>query len=187
MSDAFERYAAELAPSPAEIDLVVAHLDAGPTRAPRAGLRGWAPTLALAAAALLAAALLLPRAESGPRLRGVAGGPPPLATGPAEVRLRLAVATSGGLSSARDGDRYRVGDRAYFQVWATGPTPVALWVEGPSGRHDISRVEVAGRDPVDVEGGRLSWRFDEPGRYHFLASPDGRCDDGCAAVSVEVR
>jgi len=130
--------------------------------------RGHAVLLALAAlllAAPVAAWRLRPAAE-GWTLRGPAAAP--------EVDLRLAVQQGATVERVRARHRYRVGDRGFFQVAASAPGEVEVWVERAGQRTTMGHIQ-AGPAPTDLrsEDGLIAYGLEAPGRTRFCAASLG--------------
>ena len=142
------------------------HAPAPPVRAPRPRPVWRVGVLALAAVLLLSLGIGLSREDSGLLLRGA----PPIAA--PSLDLRMAVERGGSALRVSEGGTYRVGERVFFRVSAQLPTDALLFVEGPSGRERITRLQ-AGPQAEDVSSdhGLMAYTFDQPGHYVFGLSP----------------
>jgi hypothetical protein len=151
--------------------------------------RPWARRAGIGAGLALAAAVLISLTGRPSDEPGFRGGATPVST--VEVDLRLVV--HDGASTQRLGSHETIerGTQVFFRVGSTPAAELRVWVDGPSGREEIT-VLTAEPTPVDLHSahGLLAYVPTAPGHYHFVAStnPGGPCQaPGCASVELVVR
>ena len=104
-----------------------------------------------------------------------------------EVSLYLSAKRADRIWRLANKEDVRLGDLVFFRVGSVSDRPVMLWVDGPSGRQDISQIE-ASPMLVDVtqDDELLAWSFDTPGIHRFCAAPaDGPTNTVCISLNVE--
>ncbi|MCB9766013.1 MAG: hypothetical protein H6739_39930 [Alphaproteobacteria bacterium] len=108
---------------------------------------------------------------------------------PVWVSLDLLVQQDGAVERLGEVDTIHVGDRVFFRVAAGAQVPVSVWVRGPAGVEPITTAQV-GPTTTDLRSARglYAYRFDQPGRYIFMASPAPEVctPPACAEQTVEV-
>ena len=136
--------------------------------------RGWALAAALMLTVVAGGVLSGPE---GPTARGVGAGAP-------EVDLRVVVDDGGRATRIRRGRAYPLGQQVFFGVGAEPEAEVSLWVDGPTGRQVVTRVQAG----PEVQTLPMSFLLDAAGTWSFYlaAAPVGVCPPG-SCDSVEVR
>ena len=149
---------------------------------PAPARRGWFVAGGLVVAGAVALLLWVPGSTPTATLRGGTAVP--------EAYLDLTVAHPSGEVERLSGP-LDVGDRVYFQLAASEPASVQLWVQGPEGSARLVTQEASAEPTaVGTAAGALYYTVEQPGTYVFSAtpSPDGACEPpGCDRHVVEVR
>jgi hypothetical protein len=138
------------------------------------------PASALAAAVLLAVGVGTLAGPRDPvRTRGVGNTEP-------QVELRVVVDDGGRAERVRRTQDYPVGQQVFFGVSAEPQTAVSLWVDGPTGREVVTRVDAG----PSLQTLPTAYVLDQAGTWTFrlAAAPVGVCPpESCDQVMVTVR
>jgi hypothetical protein len=102
------------------------------------------------------------------------------------VALRVVVDSGGRAERVRRTQIYPLGQQVFFGVRADPVASVSLWVDGPSGREVVARVD-AGPDLTTLP---TAYLLDQSGIWTFTlsAAAVGVCPpDSCDTVTIKIR
>ncbi len=137
-------------------------------------------SLAMAAALVLAMGAAALSASRDPQVTRGTGS-----VGPG-VALRVVIDDGGRAERIRRSQTYPVGQQIFFGVAADRTVGVSLWVDGPSGREVVTRVDAG----PTLQTLSTAYLLDQAGTWTFTlaAAPVGICPpDSCDQVTVKVR